>query len=848
MLKVKNKKVIREIAWTTYRANKKKNMLTIFAIILTTFLISIVMAVGVSYWNTISERQIRMQGMDYDIELSEPREDQVEKIRAMDNVKYAGVAVKCAMLEQYHDQLLDKTRLYWLDEICWEKQTIPALESYEGKYPQQEQEVMLSTGTLKAMGIGKPEIGMKLPVTYFTLKEDSSENEDPSKNEDPSEELLSREFVLCGWYTDYSGNQRGYVSKDFLESTGVKQTDFTQGTLKITLNNPLYSEKEITRMQNAIDMDRNQYVSADQDTIKNFCKTVAGLAALFLMIFASGYLFIYNTLYISISKDIRYYGQLKTVGMTSVQLKRMVYQQAIWNGMIGIPLGLIGTALTAKIIIPKLLHIVNPAFSVSDVVAVKIWVFLIAGCFSLFTNLISCRKPAKMAGDCSPVEALRFYPGKSAGKGRRRENVGIYSMAWRNMFRDKKQAVVIFTSFIIAISVFLVINVIIRENNAKYILNEVYSFDMEIKNETTLDDDRRQIITEDKISEIEKIKGVKSVRKVTSAEVVIPYQEEVYEDYYKELYQSRYSPGNYEEDMELFKEQPDNSYFNPRFIGIDEKGFQVLNKSMGTSLNQEDFENGKIAVAVKAFTEGDNGMTGKTVRFSLPEGKQPGKEYTIKIAAVGDLYCNPAFFSGGHTPDLIVSEKYAEELLEEPFTELINIEYEEPFSKETEQKVKDVFGENNQVSWESKLEQYSEMKNIETQVKVLGNSIGFIIAILAILNYLNMMAASVQNRSKELATLESIGMTTKQIKKMLRTEGLGYAVISIMISIMTGLPISYAVFKGTNLYRLSFSVPWLSNVILFLFVLVICMTAPGIIYQKTQNFSIMERLRNAEDQ
>ncbi len=743
MLKVKNKKVIREIAGTTYRANKKKNMLTVFAIILTTFLISIVMAIGVSYWNTISERQIRMEGMDYDIELSEPREDQVEMIRSMDNVEYAGIAVKCAVLEQYKDKSLDKTRIYWLDAACWENQTIPALESYKGKYPQDENEIMLSTGTLKSMGIRNPEIGMKLPVTYFTLKEGSDE------------ELLEKEFILCGWYTDYSGNQRGYISEDFWKTTGVTQTDFTQGTLKITLKNPLYSEKDITEMQNAIGLDRNQIIDADYDTISNFCKIVIGLTVMLLMIFASGYLFIYNTLYISISKDIRYYGQLKTVGMTSVQLKRMVYQQAIWNAVIGIPIGLIAAVLTAKIIIPQLLHVVNPAFSASDVVAVKIWVFLIAGCFALFTNLISCRKPAKMAGDCSPIEALRYTISIGSRKSRKRESGGTYSMALQNMFRDKKQAVIIFTSFIIAISIFLVINVIIRENDAKLILNEAYSFDMQIKNETTLEDDRQQLITEDKISEIEKIEGVRAVRKVTSAEAVIPYQEDVYGTYYKELYQSRYSPGNYED---------------------------------------------------------------------------------------------PAYFSGGYTPELIVSETYAEELIKEPFTELINIEYEEPFSKETEQKVKAVFEDNKQVSCESKLERYSEMKDSETQVKVLGNSIGFIIAMLAILNYLNMMAASVQNRSREFATLESIGMTTKQIKKMLRAEGAGYAVISITVSLMAGLPISYAVFNGMNLYRLSFSVPWMSNLILFAIALILCMTAPVLIYQKTQNFSIIERLRNVEDQ
>lgn len=367
MLKVRNKKVVSEIAGITYKANKKRNFLTVFAIILTTFLISVVMAIGVSYWNTITERQIRMEGMDYDIELSEPREDQAKEIRSMDNVEYAGIAVKCAVLKQYQDKSLDKIRVYWLDETCWKKQTIPALESYEGSYPQEENEIMLGIDTLKTMGIQNPVIGMKLPITYSTLADDSNE------------ELLENEFVLSGWYTDYSGDKRGYISEGFFEATGVKQTDFTQGTLKITLKSPLYSEKDITEMQNAIDLDRNQIIDADYDTISNFCKIVAGLIIMLFMIFASGYLFIYNTLYISISKDIRYYGQLKTIGMTSVQLKRIVYHQAVWNAMPGIPIGLIAAVAAEKAAIPKLLHIVNPAFSAGDIVPVNVWVFLIAG-------------------------------------------------------------------------------------------------------------------------------------------------------------------------------------------------------------------------------------------------------------------------------------------------------------------------------------------------------------------------------------------------------------------------------------------------------------------------------------
>ena len=104
-----------------------------------------------------------------------------------------------------------------------------------------------------------------------------------------------------------------------------------------------------------------------------------------------------------------------------------------------------------------------------------------------------------------------------------------------------------------------------------------------------------------------------------------------------------------------------------------------------------------------------------------------------------------------------------------------------------------------------------------------------------------------QNRTKEFATLESIGMTTKQIKKMLWAEGTGYAVISIIISLIAGIPVSFAVFNAMNLYRISYSIPWASNFGLFGVVLILCMMVPVLLYQKTQRASIIERLRNGEN-
>ena len=93
----------------------------------------------------------------------------------------------------------------------------------------------------------------------------------------------------------------------------------------------------------------------------------------------------------------------------------------------------------------------------------------------------------------------------------------------------------------------------IYANNAKNILNHSFDYDIRLLNQTLLSDNEEQVINSDFIEQIKSIDGVKDVRVLKSATAVVPYQENVYGEYYKELYASRYSPGNYDKDIELYK-------------------------------------------------------------------------------------------------------------------------------------------------------------------------------------------------------------------------------------------------------------------------------------------------------
>lgn len=833
MLKTDNKKVINDLAKTTYKADKKRNILTIAAIFLTTFLLCTIISVGLSYWDTVSLRQQRVQGIDYDIELTEPRDHQVSVIREMDNVKYAGLSVKCAIVSKYQDKELNKLKLYWLDDTCWKKQTVPALDYYKGKYPNKENEIMLSRSALSSMGIKNPKVGMELPLIYQTLAENS-------KNED-----IIKTFVLSGWFLDYTSIDKGYVSEKFYKSTGVLQTDVTQGSLKVSLKNPLYSKNDIIEMQNQIKLSGNQIIKADYDTISNFIKTIIGLVILLALVFMSGYLFIYNTLYISVNRDIRYFGQLKTIGTTTVQIKKMIYKQILWNTVIGIPLGLTCSAVVGKIIIPQLLHVLNPTVATSEVGTISLWVFVIATVFSFVVTMISSQKPAKIAMNCSPVEAMKYVGAVPVKvKNKKRTGGDICSMVKMNLFRDKKQFIIIMCSLSLAISLFLIINVIIYVNNAKNILNHFYDYDLRLLNQTLLSDNEEQVITLDLIGQIKSIDGVKDVRVLKSATAFVPYQENVYGEYYKELYNSRYSPGNYEKDIELYKKQPNHYLFTCKVLGIDELEFERINNTLKNPLDKEEFKNGDIAVVFKNFTQGGNGIIGKNVEFSIPAALNPDKKENIEIGAIIDNY--PAYYSAGYTPDLIVSDDFFNKIMGQPLIEMIKIDYDVPFSKSVETSIKKLIKSNKFISTESKLGDYSEMKNSESQITVLGGSLGIIIIFLAISNYLNMMSESIQNRSKEFAVLESVGMTRKQIKKMIVFESLGYSILSSVIALIIGLPASYVIFTNFNRYGIPFAFPVIKTLLLFIVIIITCVVTSLFVFSKLKSETVIGLLRKYE--
>ena len=177
-----------------------------------------------------------------------------------------------------------------------------------------------------------------------------------------------------------------------------------------------------------------------------------GLGCGLLLIVFTGYLIIYNIFEISIVRDIRFYGLLKTIGTTASQLRRIIRRQALLLAAVGIPIGLFLGFFSGKALVPLLMN--NSSYAGSAVsVSPNPLIFVGAALFALGTVFISTLKPGRMAGKVSPIEAVRYTESDAPKCGQKKSIKGakMPRMAWSNVWRNKKRAVLVVISLALSI-------------------------------------------------------------------------------------------------------------------------------------------------------------------------------------------------------------------------------------------------------------------------------------------------------------------------------------------------------------------------------------------------------------
>lgn len=822
---------VKRLAKNNYEVNKRRNAFVILALALTAFMITSVFSLGFSYFDTFRLQQIRLMGTTADVAITNLTEEQVEHLEKSDLVDVVGINQRIGSVDtsMMRDVLLG---LSWIDEKEWELHRLPTVSKVQGNYPVEEKEIMLPTWVLSQMGISDPQIGMSITFSYQIG--DSSYYE-------------TKEFSLSGFYTDYSAvrtdNQGSvYVSKKFAEET---RTALNGGvTAMITFTDRNNVEKNCIKLENRIDFTQEQTfeivpsAQADSETII----PATGMIILFVVI--SGYLLIYNVLYISISKDIRFYGQLKTIGATKRQIKKIVHWQVMKTSMIGIPLGLAAGAMISLIIVPITMEMMysNKA-NLGYKISFSPFIFLGTIFFTLFTAFIGSMKPAKVAGSISPIAALGYIETDVISYAeRKRCHVKLSRMALQNIFRNRKSAILSFASLFLGLDLFLISLGLLSSLSPENFVSQWGEGDFLLAISIAEDED---IITTEILNEIKQINGVENIHVTYSAfpqtTMDVIYDNDVFGAYIDSL---NGKSGIDFSDQERFKAYTENFYSG--VYGLDLMYIDELNETLEQPIDVTAFENGEIVLLVEMVDA---------------EGKpifQHGQEITVigengaHTFHVATTYLDVDFQSSrgkgrGTAPDLYISQK-ALSLLSSK-CKISRIAFDTADSSKDEQilaKLQSITSSLPEIDIQSRYEKSKEMGGYILTLRVLAIGLSAVFLLIGIMNFINTMMVSVNTRKHEFAVLESIGMTKKQVKTVLLYEGGYYWTISfvLLITLGTGIYIPlYWSFMQVVSYA-TFSYPVLPLLIAAGAVFVVCLVVPIITFNSVCKKSVVERLRD----
>ena len=758
----------------------------------------------------------------------------------------------------------------------------------EGSLPQEgTDQAATDTHVLELLGI-EPEIGAKFTISF-----------------DVDGNPTTQTFTLSGWWEYDEAIVANHILipesrvDEILAETGVDLNNPADGMtgawnmdvmlksgsrhieqdLNQILENHGYQNEE--RGDNYIDIGVNWGYTGARLSDAADPTAIAAIVAVALLIIFTGYLIIYNVFQISVAGDIRFYGLLKTIGTTPRQLRRIIRLQALALSIAGIPIGLVLGWFVGGQLTPVIVERLNGVIALTSQNPL---IFIIAALFALFTVLLSCRRPGRMAAKVSPVEAVRYTEAgsKNCAKGRRVRKVSPFTMAWANLGRSKGKTTVTVISLSLAVVLLAVtVNFTGGFDMDKYVSSFTAS-DFIVADGAKFQTSTAGFNTDMGVPQTA-MDQIKAQGGITDSGVVYGQTsqmlEYVEEDYFRQLNQYFYTPQQLDNLIRL----TDRNEEGLLAAGIQLSGMSPFALDHLTVLEGDLsalYEPGSRAIAA-VYSEDDYGNADMdshwaglgdmvTLRYveeleyydpdtgeiygdyeDVPQGAnfvtRPVKfrdvEYevaalvTVPSALSYRYYGSDEFILNDET---FVADTGTDSVMYYAFdiTDDANAAMEEFLADYTE-------NVNPALDYESKATYAGEFESMRTMFLLLGGALSFIVGLVGILNFFNAVLTGIIARRREMAVLQSIGMTGKQLRAMLVWEGLlyalGAAVLALVLTVALG-PVAFRAVEGLFwffTYRLTLT-PFLLVIPLFA---LLGAGIPVLTVRLAARHTIVERLR-----
>ena len=853
--------ILNKFTMQNLKLNKKRTIVTIIGIMLSTALICAVAGMVTSMQKTLVET-IKNSDGNYHVCFEDVPKDQLKYIK--ENVEvdkyFLSNTLGYAKLEGCQNE--DKPYVYVME---YDKTALQnsALKLNEGRMPENSDEIVISQhmidngrvnlkiGDTITLDIGTRQLkdGTQLVQAnpYLTGAADGDE-----VVEEEIVNTKTKTYTIVGiikrpsyLLEDYSAP--GYTVISYMENEDNIENANISVLYKKPTNNEEATKQIIKTIKDNTGIELNKRINTDllrfqgavSENTLNILYGIAGVVILIIVV--SSVFVIRNSFSISVSEKTKQYGMLSSVGATKKQIKKTVLLEGFFIGVIAIPLGVICGIIAIVVLIWIVNYILEDMLNgASFVYSVPILPILLSVVISAITIYLSCIIPARRASKISPIEAIRgnddikIKSKKIKTSKLTKKLFGIGGViASKNLKQSRKKYRTTVISLVVSISIFISLTSFLEYG--KKMTGMYYTdlgFNISIYGGT-----------EEVYKEIIKLDNIKnySYSYVSSAQIDI--------DKYGTEFGKKLSAENEQSHNEAMESQNIEEYEYVDIINIvllNNDYFKQFMKEIG--LNEKDYKTTAILEDDMMQYNTDNTReikhsydvkAGDTINIKLHD-----EEKQIKITKISDdrpMGYENSYCDGGW---IFVSEDYFENK-ENFYLGSLNIDSSNATALEN--KLIDLKKENEKYSelQITNFEQYAEQENrMILLVSIFLYGFITVITLIGVTNIFNTISTNMILRSKEFANLKSVGMTTKEFNRMIRLESIMYGAKSLLIGIPIGLLGSYGIYQSfANGIDFGYMLPWKAIIISIIFVFIIVGLTMKYSLNKINKQNIIETIR-----
>ena len=850
--------ILKKLTLKSLKLNKKRTIVTIIGIMLSTALICAVAGMITSVQKTLINYAKSHSG-NYHVCFKNIPNDELKYIKENKNVQnyFLSKNVGYGKLEKVENEYKPYIFVMEYDKKGLEQGGVTLLE---GRMPENSNEIVIPEHLIKSgrinytigekitLNLGKRQTkdGLELTQEDALLTDESEETESSSKSKSKTEDLeeivdtKEHTYTIVGIIerSNYKGiegfSAPGYTAISYMDN----ENDINTANISVLYSNLKDFQKKTEDIKSVIEKNIGSSVTVSYNSSLIDYEggvsdtTMASLysvgAVVIVIIILSSVFVIRNSFSISVSEKTKQYGMLSSIGATKKQIKKSVLYEGFYIGIIGIPLGILCGMLAVVILLQVVNVLLGDSLNEKCVFSIPILAIIASIVISAITIYLSCILPARRASKISPIEAIRGNDDiKIKAKKVKTSKItkklfGIGGViASKNLKRNKKKYRTTVISLVVSISIFISLSSFLDYGGK--IVNVYYKdlgYDISVYDGTV-----------ENYNEITKLDNVEeySYSYMTEGSVDI-------NKYGSEFGKKRIAKDS-EETNSITIILINNDYFK-KFI--EHLGIQSTNYKDIAILEDDAYE----YIDEKTVFENYYSLkTGDSIEITLTNGEKR----TVKISKKTDerpMGYKNVYSNGGY---LFVSEDFIQDKSDKKSFHVGGLLIKSQNPDELENEINNLKKTNNLYSklYINNISKYVE----ENQKIILLISIflyGFIavITLIGVTNIFNTITTNMILRSKEFANLKSVGMTTKEFNRMIRLESILYGLKSLLIGIPLGLIGSYCIYNGiAKGLDFGYILPLKSIIIAIIFVFIIVGLTMKYSLNKINKQNIIETIR-----